>query len=173
MLLASLLSISILIAGCNLFADERTSSKENNIQKEVVEELPMTSIEWTNGLPDPQQKGGVYLFTKQNHPIEIAYSFQWNQYDVLLVQSNADQVRGHELDVLAVEKVSPGVDVVEADRLKPNLIRIVVRLTPGKDAGNPNAMPASRYVELKRGLIDMKTTRFEIVNEKGEKVPLN
>lgn len=163
-------SCFVLTAGCGLFADE---SIENLLrQNEKVEPLSITSIEWTNGLPTPQEKGGVYLFTKQNHPDEIAYSFQWNQYDVLLVQSNAEKLRGYTLEILGIEKVLSGIkESQEAD--KSQLLRIVVRLSPGEDAQKPNAMPASRYVEIERGLIDMEKTEFQIVNENGEEVPLN
>jgi len=161
-LLAGMLAMALLATGCNLFAEEsKAPAPKKQVKKETVKKLPITPIEWTNGLPAPQKTGGVYLFTKQNHPLEMAYSFHWNKNDALLVQINASHARGHELDVLAVEQ------------LKPDRIRIVVKLTPGKDAGNPKAAPASRYVELKRGVIQRQDMTFVVVDEKGEEVPLN
>jgi hypothetical protein len=159
----------LLLSGCSFYANDparqekEIEQKAEQVGKQIVkakEEIPFTQIYWEGEQPQPKKKGGVYLYTKENHPIEIDSSFDWDKSVAVLVQINDPKYRGYEMDVQALKIVQPDV------------IKIVVKLIKGKETGNPKDVPAFRYLELDKDQVKPGLTRFIVETDNGQKPKL-
>ncbi|SFJ10862.1 hypothetical protein [Thermoflavimicrobium dichotomicum] len=184
--------VSVLLTGCstllNLASDNKdsknTSSKtESSAQKanadsgdsnnnnsesegkkanETYEEIAYQPINWLMGAPKRQPHGGVWIYTKEKHPGSLENSsLDFNKNDYLLVQISDKKYFGYDMDVTALQII------------KPDLIRIVVRLEKDSSSTSSEPLAPRRYLEIKKGAIDPDKMKFIVETEQGEKLSID
>lgn len=166
--LAALVLIISMVTGCGTSsnADGEKPDQQQEQAKESADissaqsaqktypEIPFTLINWMNGVPDRQPQGGVWIYTKEQHPAMFEETLDWDTNDMLLVQLKDPKFIGKSMDITALQVI------------KPDLIRILVKF---EDDG-VDGEAARRYAEIKKGAIDPQKAKFIIETADGQKI---
>ncbi|MBA4495231.1 hypothetical protein ACFO25_00345 [Paenactinomyces guangxiensis] len=148
-------------------ADAKSSNEGSDVEgaqaaNQTYKEIPFTPINWVMGAPDRQPQGGVWIYTKEEHPGSLDNSsHDWEKKDMLLVQIKEKKYYGYKMEITALQVI------------KPDVIRIVVKLNKGTTSSSTEGEAARRYAELDKGAIDPKKMKFIVETETGERLNQN
>lgn len=160
--------VFLLIAGCGLIptsgekpkeeskAPETDTTQSESEKKESSKPVEIKFREIWTRMPW-RSEGGIWHFTKEDHPgnaNELVYN--WDEYDVLLIQSGDKKHYGYELKVVSVQ-------LLDAETAK-----IVVYFNRTNDVGTEDAEPARAFIRVDRGVLQFK--KFIVETEDGNKV---
>lgn len=169
-IIASLLVLTTLLAGCGIGSkskasssnSEASASKSENKEtskgqnaptvtaKDTFPEITFNRIRWYSREPAPQKTGGVWVYTKDKHPGNMSDSLDFEKNDVVLVQISDTAYKGYEMEPV-------GVQVMDND-----VIRFVLRpIKPEKD--EPDAEAARCWISVEKGKLDGK--KFQVVDD--------
>ncbi|SFI94755.1 hypothetical protein [Thermoflavimicrobium dichotomicum] len=110
--------------------------------------------EGTGYIPPRQPTGGIWFYTKEDHPGDIAREFNWDTTDVLHFQISDPKYIGYLPEPTKVEIVNG------------NSVRITVKMVYDADYAKYKMAPR-RYLEIPRGIIN-KTMQMFVVSNTGE-----
>jgi hypothetical protein len=114
-------------------------------------EIAFQPVIWMGGGPTAPAGGGVWVYTKDQHPANIA-SIDWDRKDLLPVQLPTERYPGYKLEVTALQPIAA------------DAVRIVCRLTPPITNNSVDMQRHPRtYVVIDAGAIAGK--RFVIVDD--------
>lgn len=124
--------------------------------KQTFPEIQFRPVSWIGGSPVTTSEAGIWLYTKENHPADA--SLPWDKNDLLLLRLPPDQFAGHELRVLALQKISE------------DAVRIVTKVTPPRpDVPSDMKRHPAAWLSVDRGVLTGK--RFVVVDEGYKELP--
>jgi hypothetical protein len=154
-----------IVSGCGLLPSSKSDGPEGAVAaNQSYAEMMFDEYtgSGTSYYDFPQQtKGGVWIYTKDKHPValnDLGTDYSWDHRDMIMVQINDPQLKGKEYEVKRLEL------------REENYVNIVVE---EKDYSSSDDKPPRFFILVEKNRVKEGETKFTVSTLDGKTIKLN